>query len=194
MALTDIAHDLIDNHFKSRINGFLPAKKLAIDATCGNGNDTLFLAKLGFETVIGFDIQALAINNTRQRIAKARMENVILHQTGHENLPQLIQQAIDCIVFNFGYLPSSEKFIRTSIKTSLIALESSLAMLSAGGMISLMCYPGHSQGLEETAGIQQWLANLDSNWSINTVLSESPNNTTPVLYTIQKVQQPLSKL
>ena len=40
----------------------LKSGDLAIDATCGNGHDTLFLS--GFCTVIGLDIQTKAIQQT----------------------------------------------------------------------------------------------------------------------------------
>ncbi len=45
----------------------------AIDACCGNGNDTVLLAELVGPTghVWGFDIQALAIENTAARLAAA---------------------------------------------------------------------------------------------------------------------------
>ena len=40
-----------------------------IDATCGNGHDTLFLARLVPEgRVLAFDISPLAINNTAARL------------------------------------------------------------------------------------------------------------------------------
>ena len=41
---------------------------LAIDATCGNGRDTLFLAQIC--SVIGMDIQTSAIQNTEALLAE----------------------------------------------------------------------------------------------------------------------------
>ena len=42
MALTDDAHNLVRTHFANK------AKRVAVDATCGNGFDTEFLVELGF--------------------------------------------------------------------------------------------------------------------------------------------------
>ena len=44
-----------------------------IDATMGNGNDTLLLSRLCGESgqVLAFDIQEQAVNHTRQRLLKA---------------------------------------------------------------------------------------------------------------------------
>ena len=55
---------------KSLIKNHITESSVVIDATCGNGNDTLFLAQNvpnGF--VYGFDIQQLAITNTEQKVA-----------------------------------------------------------------------------------------------------------------------------
>ena len=67
MALTRLAHQLIKEHFESSGAN----RGLAVDATCGNGFDTEFLCRLGFKQVIGFDIQARAIEITRHRLESA---------------------------------------------------------------------------------------------------------------------------
>ena len=43
---------------------FLQPHHVCIDGTCGNGNDTLFLAERT-QKVYGFDIQSQAIENTK---------------------------------------------------------------------------------------------------------------------------------
>jgi methylase of polypeptide subunit release factors len=186
MALTDTAHDIIRAQFTDRDGIRRPAMNLAIDATCGNGHDTLFLAQLKFKTVIGFDIQSQAIENTRQRLRNAGIDSVRLYQTGHEHLGRHVTQAIDCVVFNFGYLPSANKAISTSKEHSLMAIESALAHLAPLGIVTLICYPGHSTGLQETTAIQQWLIGLTDQWTVKTYPSESPSNRTPILYTIHR--------
>ena len=49
---------------------------LCIDATAGNGNDTLFLCELVGECgrVLAFDIQKEAVENTKKRILEHQME------------------------------------------------------------------------------------------------------------------------
>ncbi|MCL6617576.1 MAG: class I SAM-dependent methyltransferase, partial [Anoxybacillus ayderensis] len=49
---------------------------VVVDATVGNGHDTLYLAERVGESghVFGFDIQAQAIENTTKRLREHRME------------------------------------------------------------------------------------------------------------------------
>jgi SAM-dependent methyltransferase len=61
---------------------------VVIDATCGNGVDTLFLAQqVGVRgTVYAFDIQTLALEHTKVRLAKAgySAEVLIASETGQD--------------------------------------------------------------------------------------------------------------
>jgi len=64
---------------------------LAIDATLGNGHDTLFLAKRVGDTgrVWGFDVQAVALAHTRRRLqAHGVAERVTLVHAGHETMTE----------------------------------------------------------------------------------------------------------
>ena len=179
MSLTQLAHKLI------RAHALQGNKNLAVDATCGNGHDTEFLAKLGYARVIGFDIQAQALAATKDRLHKAGLSNVHLIHQGHEHLLRNIKHPVDCFIFNFGYLPSADKRITTTKVTSIQALGAATSLMADGGMMSLLCYPGHPSGAEETNAIQHWLDALDSRWQITTHLSDNPNKSTPVLYFLQ---------
>ena len=186
MALTRLAHQLVKEHFQRA------SKNVAVDGTCGNGHDMEFLVRVGFKETIGFDIQASAITNTRDRLGKAGLletetdnleitnlkenvrgsnnleenrfgeNNVRLIHAGHEHLADHIKQEISCAMFNFGYLPKADKIVTTTAATSVRALESALSKLSSDGLLSLICYPGHEQGHIETRAIKQWLMGLDS--------------------------------
>ena len=98
MSLTQRTHELIIEHFSSNAID----KQLAVDATCGNGHDTEFLAK-HFAYVTSFDIQVGAIKATQDRLNHANLENVTLINDGHQNLNQHITSKLDCIMFNLGY-------------------------------------------------------------------------------------------
>ena len=50
---------------------------IVVDATMGNGHDTLFLAKLA-KKVYAFDIQEQALEKTQERLNQARMTNAQL--------------------------------------------------------------------------------------------------------------------
>ena len=71
-----------------------------VDATMGNGHDTLFLAKLA-KRVYAFDIQEQAVEKTRQRLAEADLDNAQLILAGHESLDQYIDH-FKAAIFNLG--------------------------------------------------------------------------------------------
>jgi len=179
MALTQRAHELIQIHFANKPKG------TAVDATCGNGHDTEFLCRLEFEHVIGFDIQAQAIETSTKRIEQAQL-NAQLIKSGHENIEQYITGEIDCVMFNFGYLPKADKSLTTKSSTSIKALTTSLNKLSKTGLISLMCYPGHAEGAIETEKIKQQLDSLGCDWQVENHLAKSPKPTAPTLYIITR--------
>lgn len=178
MALTDQAHNRIRRHFEHRSTEF------AIDATCGNGHDTEFLAQLGFKHVWGFDIQTRALAATHYRLEQAGLDNVTLVQDNHQCLDKHVQQPIDCAMFNLGYLPHGDKSITTEAASSIAAVMQASKLLSSGGLISILCYPGHATGAAEAQSIQQWLHALSSPWRFETVHAESPKPTAPVLYLV----------
>jgi len=181
MALTQRAHELIQTHFSDK------PKRTAIDATCGNGHDTEFLCREGFDHVIGFDIQKQAIEASQQRIEQAQL-NAQLIQSGHENIDDYVEGEVDCIMFNFGYLPKADKSLTTKSATSIQALETSLNKLSKTGLISLMCYPGHTEGAIETNAIKKQLESLSSKWCIQNHLANSPKPTAPTLYIVTQLK------
>ena len=180
MALTRKAHQLISDHFKGR------HKDQAIDATCGNGHDTEFLLNCGFAAVTAFDIQSAAIEATKNRLNGDALDRVSLVLDGHQEMEKYVANKVDCIVFNLGYLPHADKTITTIADTSLQALEASTRVLTADGLISLLCYPGHEAGRIETDMIQSWLKSLTVEWNIETHLSRSPKPDAPILYTLTR--------
>lgn len=177
MALTRLTHQLITEHFSGKeIN-------LAVDATCGNGHDTEFLARLGFKQIIGFDIQQTALDNTAKRLKANQLEPAKLILDGHQNLESHVTNA-DCIMFNFGYLPHGDKNITTLTNNSLTAIQSAINCLNKNGIISLLCYPGHDEGAKETGAIQQWLKEQNE-LKVETHQSSSPTAISPVLFIVK---------
>ena len=134
---------------------------LALDATCGNGHDTLFLAQqLPQGTVIGFDIQEEALEQTRRRTQG--MSNVTLYHCCHSEIPHLIlPQKPRLIVYNLGYLPGGDKTVTTKTETTLHSLKGSLEILAEDGTLSVTCYPGHEEGAREEAAVVEWAQGLN---------------------------------
>lgn len=119
----------------------------AIDATCGNGHDTLVLSKLKLSHLYVFDVQEKALNATQNRLGPQK--NISYH-LGCHSLFSGVDAPIHLIVYNLGYLPGGEdKSLTTQAPTTLKSLEKGLNFLAPGGLISLMIYPGHSEGERE---------------------------------------------
>lgn len=163
--LTVLAHQLIATHIRPGDH--------CIDATTGNGKDTVFLARAVGETghVYGFDIQAPAIEITRQTLAKEGLgRRVTLFCANHATAPEAIPTAawpqIRCAVFNLGYLPGGDHSITTDAHTSVKALESIRQRMPPGAFISVLCYPGHPEGAIETAAVETWASQLPANTSV----------------------------
>lgn len=159
---------------------------IGIDATVGNGHDTLFLAQtVGPKgKVYGFDIQQDALDNCYQRLVTNNADKqVSLHHAGHETLPIVIPETlqhgkINAVMFNLGYLPGGDKQRTTYTGTTLAALESALRMLTQNGIITILAYSGHPGGQEETASVKAWAATLDTKtYKVN--IESPPPSTRP---------------
>ena len=154
--LTRLAH--------RRLAEVLAPGDAAIDATAGNGHDTLFLAQAvgAAGEVHAFDVQAAALAASATRLDAAGVrERVTLHHAGHETmlarLPAL-RGRVAAITFNLGYLPGGDHALTTLPATTLAALEQALALLRPGGLLSVLAYRGHPGGQEEAEAVAAWLA------------------------------------
>ena len=127
-----------------------------VDATAGNGHDTVFLARLVGPSgqVHAFDVQEEAIRATRERLEKEGLltPSVRLHLASHDRLAELVGGPVKAIVFNLGYLPGGDKKTVTRTECTLAALEQAAALIAPNGLLSVMCYPGHEGGKEEAEG------------------------------------------
>ncbi|MDO4640536.1 MAG: class I SAM-dependent methyltransferase [Neisseria sp.] len=135
----------------------------ALDATAGNGHDTLMLAQcVGAEgKVWAFDIQPQALANTAARLqAAGAAAQVALILAGHETLADYVDQPLDAAVFNFGWLPGGDKSCTTLAQTSVGALEAALALLKPQGLLLAVLYPGHDAGAAEARAVEAWAAAL----------------------------------
>lgn len=137
-----------------------------IDATIGNGQDTLYLAKLvPLGKVFGFDIQSEAIYNTKKLLEEAGITNVELFHTSHAEVKNVIKEVyhgkITAAMFNLGYLPGGNKTITTITETTITAIENILDILKPGGIIAIVVYPGHEEGKRESKTLLEYLKELD---------------------------------
>ncbi len=166
---------------------------ITVDATAGNGYDTVFLAaKVGDKgKVYAFDIQEAAINATEQRLLKAGLANrVNLIHAGHENLKSFVVSPINAMIFNLGYLPGSNKNIVTQAKTTLEALQAGMDLLLPEGLIVLTVYIGHPGGYEEWLELEKYLKSLSKNlWNVIMLKFLNRHSKTPFNIFIQRIDQ-----
>lgn len=153
---TELAHRFISE--------CLEPEDFSIDATAGNGHDTLFLAgRAGaMGGVFAFDVQPEAIAATRARLEAANLaDRVALFQQCHSRLGEVVEVDVKAAMFNLGYLPGGDKRKITTTATTLQALEEALVRLVSGGRITVVVYPGHPGGDAEAAAVDHWAAGLD---------------------------------
>lgn len=149
-AITNIAlaHNLWSTVLRPNIDS-------AIDATCGNGNDSVVLAKLLFDNpredccsqLLCIDIQQQACNNTLAALAReldldTMDQYVQVLQKSHAPLPiPKDSSSIALVVYNLGWLPNSDKDYITKLDSTLESIVDAMLMVRIGGMISVITYP-----------------------------------------------------
>ena len=165
MRLTHRAHEAVGR--------VLSDGDLALDATAGNGHDTVFLAERVGEggRVWAFDVQDAAIAQTRRRLEEAGFgDRVCLIHDTHANLashlPEAARGRLGAVMFNLGYLPGSDRSLVTDAPSTLAALEASLEVIRPGGLVSLMVYRGHPGGREEWQQVKEWLSKSGASTAI----------------------------
>ncbi|MDP3851949.1 MAG: class I SAM-dependent methyltransferase [Luteolibacter sp.] len=153
------------------LRGAIRAGDLVIDATAGNGYDTVFLAGCVGESgrVIAFDVQEAAIRSARSRVVAAGLDSrVDFHHASHAGMAaHAAAESVSVVMFNLGYLPGEDHGLTTQAWETLTAMEEAASLLKPGGVLSVVCYPGHAEGAEEAARVEEWLcARASSGWRV----------------------------
>lgn len=189
MRLTEQVH----HHLKQ----ILHPGDYAIDATTGNGHDTLFLAQCVGKAgkVFAFDIQQQALASAKRRLQAQQIQTpVIWVHAGHEHMlkhtPGDLYGKIKAITFNLGYLPHADKAITTATSTTLTALQASLKLLQAGGTISILAYTGHKGGREEAEAVKNWASSLGDEYTCNITIPQNTKYSPPEWINICRAQPP----
>ncbi|CEA00918.1 Ribosomal RNA small subunit methyltransferase H [Jeotgalicoccus saudimassiliensis] len=141
---------------KDFIKEIVTAENTLVDATCGNGHDTGFLAGLVPDGhVYSFDVQAEAIDSARE---KYNGDNITFVHDGHENISQYVKAPVRAGIFNLGYLPGGDKSITTAYDTTIAAVTGLFELLSPGGRIVIVVYHGHDSGKVERDALLETLS------------------------------------
>lgn len=137
-----------------------PNVDTAIDATCGNGNDSVAIASMLFNdneadpfTITGepqlicIDVQKEACETTRSRLsdmlnANTMTCNVNVLCQSHSPLPRpRNDSSVGLVCYNLGYLPQSERTILTQMESTIQSIADAALMMRIGGIISVTTYP-----------------------------------------------------
>lgn len=163
----------------------------AIDATAGNGEDTLFLAEHVGPSgrVYAFDIQKEAIEAAETLIQeKGLAGRVSFYHRGHETMGEIpavrSDSHIKAVMFNLGYLPGGDHDITTQAESTMTALAAALELLAPGGIVTIVAYT-HEEGQREIEALKTYLSTLGRDYDVNTVMCVNHQNA-PILYLIRK--------
>ncbi len=142
-----------------------------IDATAGNGHDTVFLAEcVGVAgMVLAFDVQEAALASARSRVAAAGFaERVKFFRESHAKMDRhATAGSVAVAMFNLGYLPGENHELTTEVSETLTALEVAARLLKPGGVLSVICYPGHPAGAAEAVAVEAWMTSQAVNgWRV----------------------------
>ncbi len=168
----------------------------AIDATVGNGHDTLFLAQcVGPKGhVFGFNIQEKGLARARSLLDQHDLTNRVQflcanHAKMADYLPKELKDEIQVIMFNLGYLPGGDKSLITNPADTIDALNAARELLKPAGILTIVSYRGHPGGREECAAVEKWSSSLDSKKSFVERVETSQgkqSKTAPLLFIIKK--------
>ena len=139
---------------------------LFIDATLGNGHDSAFLLSLKDFTgsLIGFDIQEIAIQNSKKRIESLEHSTKASYKfilDSHDNVSDYIDDnLVQGAIFNLGYLPGGDHNVTTEFPSTFKAVQDILDKLALHGQIILVIYSGHDNGMTEKNNLFEKLEKL----------------------------------
>jgi len=163
-----------------------------VDATCGNGHDTVFLAELAGAAgrVYAFDIQKEAIVATRERLLQhGLLERVTLLQASHDDSTLWPPAPVSAVMFNLGYLPGGDHSLVTKAASTVAALQIAADRLKPGGVITLVVYTGHPGGLEEYSEVRRFLSCLpQTEFTVLEYRLINQVNNPPLLLAVQRLQ------
>lgn len=176
--------------------GYVEEGDLAIDATCGNGFDTLMLSEAVGEdgAVVSFDIQESAVEAARKHLRDERVENTIVVHDSFINMRKYIEEDVDeecekpkAVVFNLGYLPGGNKDITTITEDTLEGVKEALDIIQIGGVVTCTVYSGHEEGKKEKAALLDMAKNLPADkYHVAYVSMPNQENDPPEILMITK--------
>lgn len=199
MNLVEKSHEEVLT-FLSKTDGV----KFAVDATLGNGKDSLFLARALSQTqgkdstLFGFDIQVSAVENSCSLLEKEgfkKGDDFHFFLCNHKDAKTFLEEKFGCdyisskgkgvIMFNLGWLPSSDKEIVTLANSTLSALVDSLEILrKTSGFLSVLSYRAHEGGMDEYLKVRNFFETSAPLKDFK-IFGNEKNPLSPILFTAE---------
>ncbi|HJE19999.1 MAG TPA: class I SAM-dependent methyltransferase [Aliicoccus persicus] len=175
-------------HAKTLTREIVEPSDIVVDATCGNGHDTLFLSNLVPDgKVYSFDIQPAAIESAKEKTGDRKNITYILDS--HANVECYITVPIKVAMFNLGYLPQGDKSITTMPASTIEAVDKLYDLLEVGGRIVIVVYHGHATGKVEKDALQKHLMGFDQEYTqVLQYQFINQANEAPFLIVIEKIK------
>jgi predicted methyltransferase len=176
------------------LNSAVSPGDIVVDATVGNGHDTLYLANLVGEDghVFGFDIQQAAIEQTKARLSESHvLSRATLFAESHDKISELLplsaDQRVTAAIFNLGYLPGGDKEIVTKPGSTIAAVNQLLEKMPPEGIIVLVIYHGHEEGAYERDELLNYVTTINQQYAhvLNYRFMNQQNNP-PFIIAIEK--------
>jgi len=170
-----------------------------IDATCGNGYDSLYLARLVLPEgkLWCIDKQESAIAATRGRLEEefgaVAVERCVRFVQGcHSKLPAAIElppASVAAVVYNLGYLPGGpDKSVTTQVDSTLqsLRLATGSGMVRPDGLVTVVAYRHSPQEEEQVRALFSQLPL--SLWDVSSHCGLQGNGTStgPILYSARR--------
>jgi hypothetical protein len=148
---TALAHHMWSHSLRPNID-------TAIDATCGNGSDSVAIASMLFNAnnndgptrdaqLLCIDIQQEACDVTRDRLTELLPKDTMTCSvnvlcTSHSPLPRPRDvSSVGLVCYNLGYLPQSDQAVLTQTETTISSIADAALLVRVGGLISVTTYP-----------------------------------------------------
>ncbi len=168
----------------------LQKSMVIVDATAGNGNDTLFLAENSQQGahIYAFDIQETAIAAVQEKTSEY-MDKITCILADHKRITDFVKEKIDVAIFNLGYLPGGDHSLTTQPESTLQAIKKVLNQLCLHGVLAVVAYPGHLAGREEAGMLDAYLQTVSKkDYTVGCYRMMNHSEIAPFLYFIEKVR------
>jgi tRNA A58 N-methylase Trm61 len=179
---TEIAHEWLRHVIE-------PGDRV-IDATLGNGHDALFLAQCVGERgkVFGFDVQEQALRSATDHLRSRGISDEVYewHLVSHARLGEWVTVPVKAVMFNLGYLPGADHGLITTAEETLAALLAAAELIVPGGMLTVVCYPGHEGGEREALAVKEWAIAQGACWHVVHYEKLATQQAAPELIAMQK--------